>query len=137
MIKLVCEYKDLEIIEVVQLLGNRTYHVRGAVYTFKDVDNAKAYIDSVREEEQKMRNIELLKEIIKEEVAKLEILFPQKEEWETEEGYMSECMDVLHDVRDNFDWDGIMQAKNELTNDDYDDFIYEELWEQLLSLLDK
>ena len=85
-----------------------------------------------------MENIKnRLKEIVKEEVAKLQVVFPQKEEWETEEEYQDECMDILHDIRDNFDWDNIMKVKNEITSDNYDDFIYEELWEELTKLLIK
>ena len=85
-----------------------------------------------------MENIKnRLKEVIKEEVAKLQVVFPQKEKWETEEEYQDECMDILHDIRDNFDWDNIMKVKNEITSDNYDDFIYEELWEELTKLLIK
>ena len=83
-----------------------------------------------------MENIKAkLKEAIKEEVAKIQIDFPQREEWQDEEDYEEERMDTLHDVRDNHDWSVIMEMKEVKDDFTYDDFIYEEIWEELLKLL--
>lgn len=46
--ELICEYKGFKIIEVTQIMGNKTYHVQGIIYTFNDVNNAKKYIDSIK-----------------------------------------------------------------------------------------
>ena len=78
-----------------------------------------------------MENIKAeIKKTIKEEIAKLTIEFPPKEAWETTEDCECGYLDILHDIRDNFDWN----FKN-IFGHEYDDFIYEEMWEQLISLL--
>ena len=82
-------------------------------------------------EEQKLQ----IKTVIKEEVSKLTITFPNKEEFESEDEYTDACLDVLHDTRENFDWERIQNTIKAYNHTIFDDYIYEQLWEELLLLL--
>ena len=62
-----------------------------------------------------MENIKAeIKKTIKEEIAKLTIEFPPKEAWETIEDCECGYLDILHDIRDNFDWNFKMIEKYHL-----------------------
>lgn len=43
----VCIHKGCKVIETIGIMGNKTYKVEGVVYTFKSIDYAKDYIDSI------------------------------------------------------------------------------------------